>query len=177
MVTWLALAGCCAVLGACGGDDEGDPIPQEVAADMQRQLDNIRGQVENGSLGACEDILAPGNTFEALERAAQRVPERVDPDVRDALGESVRRLAELVESECDKLAEEEEPAETVPLDPEPVPEETTPEETPTQTAPPEEEPGEEEVPPGQGGTPPGQGGTPPGQDDGSGGVIVPGDEE
>jgi hypothetical protein len=185
LATTLALAACSAVLAACGGDDEGEPIPQGVAESMQQQLDNIRGQIDNGSLGACEDILAGEDdaTFATLERIAQEVPQRVDSDVREALDQSISRLRELVEQECDRLADEEEQQrpEEEPVEPEPVPEETVPEEEPppTETVPPDDggqgQDGETPAPPGQGGTPPGQGGTPPGQGDGgdSGGIVVP----
>ena len=185
VLTGLALVGCSAALAACGGDDEGEPIPQDAAESMQQQLDNIRGQIENGSLGACEDILSPETdaTFATLERVAQQVPQSVDADIRDALEQSIDNLRGLVEQECDRLAEEEEQQlEEEPVEPEPIPEETIPEEEPpTETVPPEDDgedddgEGEGNTPPGQDGTPPGQGGTPPGQGGGdSGGIVVPG---
>ena len=178
LATALALAACSAVIAACGGDEEGEPIPQDLAASMQQQLDNIRGQIENGTLGACEDILSSETdaTFATLQREAQQVPSDVDSDLRDALEQSIDRLRELVQQECDSLAEEEaKQQETEPVEPVPAPEEEIPEETiPEETIPEEENEQEGEgLQPGQGGTPPGQGGTPPGQEGDSGGVVVP----
>jgi hypothetical protein len=173
---WVAAIAAGMALAGCGSDDEGEPIPQDIAAEIEAQLDNIEGQIEEGSLGACNDIKKPGNTFDAVQAAVERVPERVDPDVRDALSGSVDRLDELIDQECSSREPEEpepvpEETETVTVPEETEPEETEPEETvPEETAPEETVPSEEE--PGLG--PPG--GTPPGQGGGSGGVPAPGDD-
>jgi outer membrane biosynthesis protein TonB len=142
--TLLALAAGLAVVG-CGSDDEGNPIPQASVADIETQLDNIQGQIEEGSLGACEDIKKPGNTYATLQSAVDRVPDSVDADVRDALAESVDRLGELVDDECSSREPEAE-TKTTPEQTETVTIETTPEET--ETVPPETEtvPPEEEAP-------------------------------
>jgi len=160
----------------CGSDEEGDPIPQTSVAAIEAQLNNIEGQIADGSVGACEDINKPGNTFENLEAAVQGVPQSVDPDVRDALERSIERLGDLVDEKCASLEAETEttpeetetvtietvPEETVPV--EPPPEETTPAET-VPEQPPEDE-GEDE-----GGSEPGGGGT------GGGGLPAPGGGE
>jgi hypothetical protein len=181
LATALALAACSALLAACGGDEEGEPIPQDIADNAVATLDDIQAQIENGSVGACEDILEPGQNYEELAGTVQRVPQRVDADIRDALDRSVDRLRELVQQECDRLAEEEaqqeeeQPTDTTEIPEETVPEETVPEETvPEETVPEEEGEGNQE--PGQNGTPPGLEGAPPGQEGDSGGVPVPGDD-
>ena len=139
---------------ACGSDQEGEPIPRDVVSAIDIQLDQIRGQIDNGSLGACEDIKQPENTFEVLQAAVDAVPRDVDADVRDALVQSVDRLSELVDERCASLedaeAEAEAETETAPEDTETieiptVPEEETP---PTETVPDEEEENGE-LPPGQ----------------------------
>jgi outer membrane biosynthesis protein TonB len=138
----LALAAGLVIVG-CGSDDEGKPIPQASVADIETQLDNIQGQIEEGSLGACEDIKKRGNTFAALESAVDRVPDSVDADVRDALAESVDRLGELVDEECssrepDQTETTPEPTETITVEEPPPETETTPPPE-TETVPPEEE--------------------------------------
>ena len=145
----LLVVGLAAAFGACGSDEEGEPIPRAVAADLESQLDNIRDQIEDGSPGACEDIKEPNNTFDALQATVGRVPQDVDVDVRDALGQSVDRLSELVDEECASLEDTETETETVPDDTETIEIPTVPEETvPTETVPAEEEDGNE-LPPGQ----------------------------
>jgi len=157
--TIAGMAACCAALAGCGSDDEGDPIPGELSASMQQQLDNIQGQVDNGSVGACDDIFASDGTFRALQQELERLPQRVDADVSDALQESIDRLQQLVQQRCEEIASETET----------TPEVTTPEPEPEPETTPEQDNQDD------GFVPPGQGGTPPGQDDGSGGVGAPGD--
>jgi hypothetical protein len=181
--TILALAATAAFAG-CGSDEEGEPIPQASVAEIEAQLDNIEDQIAEGSVGACNDVKKPGNTFETLVSAVDNVPESVDPDVRDALDESISRLGDLVDEECTSREAE---TETVPEETETVPVETVPEEVPTETVetvPPEEEDQDdgEVIPPGQeepgsqgqgqgGGSEPGGGGT------GGGGLPAPGEGE
>jgi hypothetical protein len=180
----MTLLGCSAVLLAtgCGSDDEGDPIPQNLAGEMQTQLDNIQRQIESETLGACQDILSSGNTFAALRGAVDQVPNDVGEDVRDALRQSVNRLGELVEERCTELENEPNTDTETTEEPETEgPVETQTETLPTETEeepPPEEETEEpplEEEKPGNG-PKPGKGpsgGTSP---DESGGVPAPGDE-
>jgi hypothetical protein len=177
-LTMLALVAGLAA-GGCGSDEEGEPIPQGVAADIEAQLENIQGQIDDGSLGACKDIKKPGNTFATLRAEVARVPDDVDADVRDALAESVDRLGELVDDECSSREPETEttPEETVPE--ETVPEETVPEETvPEETVPEETVPEENPEPQGPPEETPGEGGgTPGGGGGGSGGLPIPGKPE
>ena len=56
--TLLALLAASLLGASCGSDDEGEPIPQESAAVLQDQLDNIQARLDNGSVGACDDILS-----------------------------------------------------------------------------------------------------------------------
>jgi hypothetical protein len=172
-LTLLALAAGLAI-GGCGSDEEGEPIPQGLAADIEAQLDNIQGQIEEGSLGACNDIKKRGNTFDTLQAEVEKVPERVDADVRDALAQSVDRLGELVDDECSSREPETkttpEETETVTVPEETVPEETVPEETvPEETVPseivPEEKPEKPEKPEKDGSGGGGSGGVPAPEND------------
>src|SRR5215213_4881948 len=48
----LALAG-----AGCGGDDEGTPIPSATATALNGELDGVQRRLDEGSAGACKDIL------------------------------------------------------------------------------------------------------------------------
>ena len=175
-LTLLLVAGFAA---GCGSDDEpeGAPIPQQAAADIESRLAEVERRMEAGG-GACADI--QNDTKPAVEQIVASLPSRVDPDVRDALQQSVDRLFELTDQDCDE--DKGQDTEVEPLPPpetetqtETVPTETVPPET--ETVPPETDTDEGEVPPGQDDEPPpGQGGDNPGQGNG-GGAIVPGDDE
>jgi hypothetical protein len=186
-------------LGAgCGSDDqEGEPIPPDAAAALQRQLESIENRFQFGG-GACADITgndSPNST--EVRSVLDSLPEDVDPDVRDALEQSFDRLFELVQEQCDDEPSEQQqeqqqeappvettPPETTPPAEEedddgeeeeeaPPPEEGTTEPEPPVEIPPETPPGEGEsgdAGQGGGGTA-GQGGT-PGQG-GGGGALVP----
>ena len=184
--TLLALVGACLLAAGCGSDEEGEPIPADSAAALQDQLDNIQARIENGSVGACEDILAGprGPNVDAVEQAISGLPDDVSEDVRSGLEEGFDRLFALVEDRCTDLREEaeaEQPPETE-AEPEPEPEPVAPPETVTETVPPPET---ETVPPPETETvPPPETGeeeppveepsdeTAPG-DEGGGGVIAP----
>jgi hypothetical protein len=171
----LALGACLAAAG-CGSDDEGGkPIPAETAAALASQLDGVEARLENGSPGACRDILqgTRGPNLDAVQQLLSGLPDDVDPDVRDALEQSFDNLWSLVESKCEEL-QADEPTQTQ-TQPEPEPEtdttevptettETTPPETDTETTP-EEAP----LPPEGDGD---NGGATP--EDGSGGGVGPG---
>jgi hypothetical protein len=182
----FALLAAAAALAGCGSDEEGEPIPQASVAEIAGQLDNIEGQLTQGSVGACNDIRRPNSTYDALVTAVENVPDSVDADVRDALEQSVSRLGDLVDEECSSREAEE--TETVPEETETITVETVPEEQPTETVetvppPAEEDQGDgESLPPGQqkkldseGGTP--GGGSEPGGGTGGGGLPAPGGEE
>ena len=169
----LALGAGLAVAG-CGSDDEGGkPIPAAQAEQLRNQLDIVQRRLDNGSEGACKDILdAQDANDDAVTNILNGLPNGVDPDVRDALEESFDNLWSLVESKCQDLKADE-PAQTTPTEPETTPthtetESTTPTTptTPTDTEPttPEEAP----LPPDGNGT---GGAIPP---DGAGGGVGPG---
>ena len=146
----LALAAGLAV--GCGADEEGKPIPGELAGRLQAQLNSIQGRFEFPGGAACGDIAGGGdpNTTQ-VRNLIDSLPDDVDPDVRDALEQSFDRLFELVEQDC---AEEPAQTETETTETETTPTETIPTETvPTETVPTETVPTEtvptETVPPDQ----------------------------
>lgn len=205
--TAAALCAALALAAAgCGSDrSDGEPLPPNIQEELDPRLTSIAERVANGSAGACDDIYASeadGGDFAPIDDTLERIPERVDADVRAALGESVDRLKRLVDDACEEIrgAEEEDTTTDEPIVEEPAPEttETAPPET-TETTPPETTettpPDEPTTPPtetgggtggtggetgagtggGTGGTGPGQGGGPTG--DGppgqGGGLEVP----
>jgi hypothetical protein len=180
--TLVMLLGACLAAAGCGSDDEGDPIPANSAALLQEQLDNIQARIDNGSVGACEDILSGPRSpnVEPVNQAIAQLPDGVDPDVRSALQDGFDRLFSLVEERCTELHDEaesqqeetpEEPpvvteTETVPP-PETETETTPPPETDTETTPPPDTEGEPTTPPAE--QPPAD----EGDEDGGGGVLAP----
>jgi hypothetical protein len=169
----LALTACLAATG-CGSDDEGGKeLPAEQAAQLEAQLDIVQRRLDNGSEGACKDILEAGDANDqAVADILSSLPNDVDPDVRDATAESFDNLWSLVESKCEELKPDE-PAQTetsapeTPTETQEQPTETTPPPTDTETTP--TTPGEETIPPdgdGENG-----GAIPP---DGNGGGVGPG---
>jgi hypothetical protein len=180
-----------AVAVGCGSDDEGEPIPQDSAAVLQDQLGNIQDRIDNGSVGACEDILSGprGPNVDAVNQAISDLPDDVSEDVRSGLQEGFDHLFRLVDERCNDLrdeAESRQPTETkteTEAAPEPAPPETDTE-TQTETAPPETdtETQTETTPPTDTGEQP----TPteeqppteePQGDQGNGGVIAPEGEQ
>ncbi len=170
----LAVALSLAVAG-CGGDEEGKPIPVASATALNNELDGVQRRLDEGSAGACRDILGGRNgpNMARVQELIDALPDDVDADVRSALEDSFDRLWDLVQQDCDDKAQEEEsqkePEETTPE--ETAPEETTPETTPEETTPPEEE----QLPPEGDGD---NGGGVPGNGNGNGGGGVgPGEGE
>jgi outer membrane biosynthesis protein TonB len=172
----VALLGAGLATVGCGGDDEGAPIPAQTAQALQTELDGVQARLDNGSAGACNDILEGerGPNLERVQQLLDGLPDDVDPDVRSALEDSFNRLWELVQEDCDEKAQEEESQQEEPEpEPEPTPTETEPEPepTPTETEPepvpttPEETP----LPPEGDGN---NGGAVPGE--GNGGGVGPG---
>lgn len=174
--TLLAAAALIAAAG-CGSDESEDTqLPPRIQSSLAPELDSIAGRVADGSPGACDDIYLSeeeGGDFEPIDATLDRVPDRVDPDIRAALEQSVDRLKQLVHRRCEEIrgmAEEDDetdveteavpvepetdveaaPPETTPTPPEPTP--TTPPETPT---PPTDDEGEDGT--GGGNASPGQG--------------------
>jgi hypothetical protein len=165
----LALAG-------CGGDDEGAPIPADTAAALQGELDNVQARLDNGSAGACRDILEGERepNDDRVNELIASLPDDVDADVRSALEDSFNQLWELVQQDCDDKAQQEEESTPEPeqTPTEPLPEDTTPT-TPEETTP--TTPGEETIPPEGDGD---NGGVvPPVDGNGDGGGAGPGDGE
>jgi hypothetical protein len=140
------------VVAGCGGDDEGTPIPSDTATALNAELDRVQARIDQGSAGACRDILegspAKGPSLERVRELIDAMPDKVDPDVRSALEQSFDRLWELVQDDCDQKAAQEEqaqpepdtdtntntdPEQTTPTEPEPPPTDTgeTSPETPT----------------------------------------------
>jgi hypothetical protein len=145
----LALGACLAAAG-CGGDEEGKPIPAATATALQSQLDNIQARVDNGSAGACRDIVegSRGPNKQQVQQLIDSMPDSVDSDVRSALQDSFDNLWDLVDQDCQDKADKEqsqkqeqpeEPTQTETTPTETTPTETTPTETtPTETTPPSE---------------------------------------
>jgi hypothetical protein len=167
----LALALAATALGAagCGGDEEGKGIPQATATGLQAQLDGVQRRIDQGSAGACKDILegANGPNKQQVQDLIDSMPRDVDADVKSALQDSFDNLWDLVEQECEDKASEEEETNTTPTETD-----TTPTETQTETAPPETET-ETETTPTQT-TPPSEEELPEGEGNGNGGGAVPG---
>jgi hypothetical protein len=146
----LAVAASLAVAG-CGGDDEGKPIPAATATALNGELDRVQARLDQGSAGACQDILGGPRdpNMARVQELIDALPDDVDSGVRSALEDSFDRLWELVQQECDDKSQQEESQQQ---EQEPEPEQptetqtdtdtqTTPTqtETDTQTTPPDEE--------------------------------------
>jgi hypothetical protein len=193
--TTLLVLAACLVAAGCGSDDEGEPIPADVASQLQDRLNEIENRFDFGN-GACGDI--ENDSRPAVNDLIASIPDNVDADVRQALRDGFDRLFALSEDQCQEEQQTETEPEPAP-EPEPEPEPTTtitvpPETTETtpppetQTEPAQPEP-EEQVPPGQGGDAPdggeggdgnsGQGGSGSGQNgaqgDGGGAVVPEGE--
>jgi hypothetical protein len=180
----LAAAAVLAVAG-CGGDDEpqGKKLPPDITQTLLKQLDSVGDRVAAGVSGACDDIYASesdGGNVEPIDAALSSIPSDVDPEIRSALEQSIERLTQLVDQECDAIRSAEQgeqdtttdetPTETVTTETETVPAETTE----TTTTPPETTPTtpETQTTPPNGNGPDGSG--PPGQE--RGGAEAPDDE-
>ena len=148
-VLTFALLALALVAAGCGGDDEGKPIPAATATQLDAQLDGVQARLDNGTAGACKDILEGprGPNLEQVNRIIESLPDDVDSDVRSALQDSFDNLWDRVQDKCDELAQkqgqqQQQPTETqtTPTETETTPTETTPTETtPTETTPPQDE--------------------------------------
>jgi len=127
----------------CGGDEEGKPIPAATASALQTQLDDVQRRIDQGSAGACRDILeAPesrGADRQQVQDLIDSMPDDVDADVRSALQDSFDRLWDLVEQDCEDKDSKKEETNTTPAETEtqttPTETDTTPTETETETTP------------------------------------------
>ena len=177
----LAAAAALAVAG-CGGDDEpqGEKLPPEITKTLLQQLESVGDRVAAGVSGACADIDTEASSvgnLAPIDEALNSIPPDVDPEIRAALEQSIERLTQLVDQECDEIrsaesgqqdtTDETTPTETVTTETETVPTETTE----TTTTPPETTPTTPTTPstPPNGNGP--DGGGPPGQD--RGGAAAP----
>jgi hypothetical protein len=140
-IVLLAVTGTLAA--GCGSEEEGDPIPAELRAQLDQRLQQAQDRLGNGSAGACRDIQS--DTEPAVNDLLETVPGGVDQDVRNALNEGFARLFEQVSERCDELEAEQTDTETQTTE-EPPPVDTT--ETQTETEP-ETTPTEETTPPEQ----------------------------
>jgi hypothetical protein len=174
----LSLCACLAAAG-CGSDDEGGKqIPAAQADQLESQLGIVQDRLDNGTEGACKDILsAEDANDDAVTDILNSLPNDVDPDVRDALERSFDNLWSLVESKCEELKPDE-PAQTetsapeTPTETETEPTETTPPPTDTETETTPTTPGEETIPPDGDGD--NGGAIPPDGNGNGGGGVGPG---
>jgi hypothetical protein len=162
----LVLAVAALAAAGCGSDEEGKGIPRTTATGLLAQLDGVQRRIDQGSAGACKDILEGSNgpNKQQVQDLIDAMPDDVDADVKSALQDSFDHLWDLVEQDCEDKADKQETNTT----PTQTATETTPTETQTETTPPETEtettptettpPSEEELPPGEGnGAAPGTG--------------------
>lgn len=166
----------------CGSQEEGDPIPADLRAQLDEQLVEAQDRLGNGSAGACRDIET--DTEPEATRLLESVPDGVDQDVRNALNEGFARLFEQVSQRCEELEAEQTDTDTQPTEEQPPPDttETQTDTTETQTdTEPETTPTEETTPeqPTTPGTENGDDGTGNGDGGGSdgGGPQVPGGDQ
>lgn len=145
--TLLAAAALLAAAG-CGSDDSEDTqLPPRIQSSLTPHLDSIAERVADGSPGACDDIYLSeeeGGDLDPIDATLDRVPDRVDPDVRAALEQSVDRLKQLVDQRCDEIRGMTEEDDEADVETETVPVET---ETEVETVPPETTPAPPETTP------------------------------
>jgi hypothetical protein len=167
MAAWgrilLLTVACGAIVAGCGGDGT-DSLPPEDAEILLTRLDEVeRGMAE----GNCEGPRGAQASADLLREQVgdgelARVPDDLDPELRELLVEGANRLSQLVEEECVE-AEEPEPEEieTEPAEP-PEPPEPADEDEPAEESEPEEDP-DRSGPPGR--QPGDSGGGPDGSED------------
>ena len=163
----LAVVACASALAACGGDDEGGPIPQEAGDQLIGQLDQIETLVSDGDCDEAQQTAAS-----ASRRRVNELPEEVGGELRDRLVEASGNLESLTTDQCTPATGA--TGETGEVQPETTEEPTTPEETTEPTTTEEDEPPPEED---DGGGPPAD--TPGNSDPGGGnegGGNIGGDE-
>jgi hypothetical protein len=97
-------------------------------------LDETQRRLDDGSAGACRDIL--NDTRPEVAKIIDTLPNDVDADIRDALVESYDNLWSLVDDRCQEAEQDEQSQQ------EPEPEPTQTEQTETNTTPTETTPTE-----------------------------------
>jgi hypothetical protein len=165
----LAAAACAAGLAACGGDDEGGPIPADRGNALIATLDEIEAAVQAGDCDTARDLVV------SFAADVEALPLDEDPELRNALVNASGNLASLTD-DPDQCTPTGTTGETGTLPTEPTTTTTT---EPTTTTTTTEEPDEDEdngggppeEPPGGGNGDPGGGnGNGSGGDDFSGGI-------
>ena len=143
----LAVAACAAMLAACGGDDEGGPIPQEAGDQLIDRLDEIETLVDEGNCSAAQQVAA------SFAEGVDQLPSEVDGELREQLVRASGNLESLTQDADQCTPPTGTTGETDVVPPETTEETTPPEETTETTTTDEEEP-----PPtddeGEGGGPP-----------------------
>lgn len=180
-ITLLALLGACLAVAGCGSDDEGAPIPEQSAAALEQQLGVIQARIEDGSVGACEDVSgsADSSNTQGVEDVLNALPGDLEQDLRDALAQGFDRLFELVDQRCRELSEgagETTDTQTETTEPAPDPIITETETTPTETDTTPTETTEEPPPPTETTEPAPAPEEPPAGDEGGGALAPDGDE-
>jgi hypothetical protein len=141
----LCLLGLAALLGAAGcgssGDDsKGAKLPASSVAELNQRLNEIERRYDdakkNGNTGACQDI--QDDSFAAISKTIDNLPEDVDGQLRDAVTQSFANLQQLTQDGCQDVGTKTE-TDTTPTDTTPT-ETVTPETTPTETTPTETTP-------------------------------------
>lgn len=103
-IRWLlALVGCVAVLlgAGCGSDKQGKELPRAVARALEAQLQSVQNRLDDGSAGACRDIVSGSSpNTDAVNRILDGLPTDVDSDLRNATRDSFDRLFQLVDQKC-----------------------------------------------------------------------------
>jgi len=134
----LALVVAALLVAGCGGDDKGKGIPPATAEQLYAQLDKVQARIDQGSPGACRDILeAPdsrGANKKQVEDTIDSMPDDVDADVKSALQDSFDHLWDLVEQECEDKADQQD-TNTTPTDTQTQTDTTPTDTTPTDTTP------------------------------------------
>jgi hypothetical protein len=134
----LALVAVAIAAAGCGGDKEGKGIPVATANGLHTQLENVQARIDQGSAGACKDIIeAPasrGSNKQQVQDLIDSMPDDVDADVKSALQDSFDHLWDLVDQDCQDKSDNEN-TNTTPTNTETntTPTETQTETTPTQT--------------------------------------------
>jgi hypothetical protein len=133
----LAVVACAGTLAACGGDDEGGPIPQDAGDQMIGQLDQIEELVDQGN---CSEARAVAASF---AESVDQLPAEVDGELREGLVRASGNLVDLTENTEQCTPPTGTTGETDVVPPE-TPEETTTTEETTETTTTDED---EEPPP------------------------------
>jgi hypothetical protein len=94
----LAVVACAAGLAACGGDEEGGPIPQATGETLIAQLDQIESAVQAGECDAAQ------TTALAFAQGVNDLPTEVSGELRTRLVEASANLEELIPTQCEAPA-------------------------------------------------------------------------